>query len=166
MEIKTLEKVLFIFGPNVLNFNKRPQQHYGMTNYAHTERLTSFDTLWNELNNNIAYDFYIELKDLCSEGDIIATLQDAYQKYDAIIVNLGGYTHTSVAIHDCLEYRPIPVISVHQSNIYAREDFRKTDLIAPVTDLQISGAGETVYILALQAVKHLIARQKFFKNER
>lgn len=159
-----MKKVLFIFGPNILNFNQRPQQHYGMTNYAHTERLTWFGNFWKELNDN-NQDLDLDLKDLCSEGDIIATLKKAYLKYDAIIINPGGYTHTSVAIHDCLEYRPIPVISVHQSNIYAREDFRKIDLIAPVTDLQISGAGETVYILALQAVKHLIARQNFFAHE-
>lgn len=157
-------KVLFIFGPNILNFSQRPKQHYGMTNYSHTERLTCFNNLWKELNDH-NQDLELELKDLCSEGDIIATLQNAYSKYDAIIINPGGYTHTSVAIHDCLEYRSIPVISVHQSNIYAREDFRKNDLIAPVTDLQITGAGETVYILALQAVKHLIDRQKFFTHE-
>ena len=84
------------------------------------------------------------------EGEIVSEIQKAYfDKFDGIILNAGGYTHTSVAIRDAISSVDIPCVEVHLSNIYAREEFRANSLIAPVCKGQITGFGKDVYKLAV-----------------
>lgn len=96
--------------------------------------------------NSIVCDFFQSNR----EGEIIDCIQSAYtEKYDGIILNAGGYTHTSVSIRDAVKSVNIPCVEVHLSNIYSREEFRQISLIAPVCKGQISGFGKMGYILAL-----------------
>lgn len=85
------------------------------------------------------------------EGELIDIIQSCRQEADCIIINAGGLTHYSVSIHDALRAVEIPVIEVHMTNIYAREDFRHRSLISPVAIGGIFGFGTTSYYLALQA---------------
>ena len=84
------------------------------------------------------------------EGEIVNFIQEAYnRKYDGIILNAGGYTHTSVAIYDAIKAVSIPTVEVHISNIHAREDFRKVCVTSPACIGQITGLGKLGYILAV-----------------
>jgi len=87
-----------------------------------------------------------------SEGALIDSLQEAAEKADGVIFNPAGYTHTSVALRDAVAAIGIPVIEVHLSNVYAREEFRKTSLIAPVCLGKITGFGWMSYLLAFEAL--------------
>mgnify|MGYP003898586527 FL=1 len=86
------------------------------------------------------------------EGDIIDKIQDSRENVDGIIINPGAYTHYSLAIRDALKVVKAPIIEVHLSNIYSREEFRHHSVIAPVCWGQIAGLGYWGYILALQAL--------------
>ncbi|HOV70186.1 MAG TPA: type II 3-dehydroquinate dehydratase, partial [Clostridia bacterium] len=86
------------------------------------------------------------------EGEIIDTIHQAHGNADAIIINAGAYTHYSYAIRDAIAMLDIPVIEVHISNIYAREEFRSKSVIAPVCKGQIAGFGLKSYLLALESI--------------
>lgn len=87
-----------------------------------------------------------------SEGEIVDFIQNAYGKYDGIIINPGAYTHYSFAIYDALKCMAIPVIEVHISNIYSREEFRRKSVTAPACIGQITGLGYYGYILGIMAL--------------
>jgi 3-dehydroquinate dehydratase-2 len=89
------------------------------------------------------------------EGVLVDWLHEALAKASAVIINGGGYAHTSVAIRDAVAALPIPVIEVHLSNVYAREHFRRQSMIAPVARGSIVGFGPLSYLLALDAAAHL-----------
>lgn len=93
------------------------------------------------------------------EGEIVEAIQKAYNTVDVIILNAGAYTHTSLAIRDAISAVKIPVIEVHLSNIYSREEFRHKSLISPVAVGQISGFGSYSYILGIEAAAELIKRK-------
>ena len=93
------------------------------------------------------------------EGEIVEKIQTSRNTQDGLIINAGGYTHTSVAIHDALKIIKIPIIELHISNIYNREDFRHKSLISKVANGIICGFGAEGYIMALESMK------KFLKNE-
>lgn len=134
--------ILILNGPNLNLLGKRQPEIYGSS---------PFDLCLNRLRE-IFPDSDIEYLQSNHEGVII----DAIQKYGfdpqcrGIILNAGGYTHSSVAIADAVAAVPVPVAEVHISNIYAREGFRHNSLIAPVAAVHISGAGLTGYELALR----------------
>ena len=91
------------------------------------------------------------------EGEIINKLHQSLEKdVKGIVINPGAYTHYSLAIRDAIEILDIPIVEVHISNIYAREDFRKESVIAPVCTGQISGLGIYGYILALETLYMMI----------
>ena len=92
-----------------------------------------------------------------SEGQLIDWIQDARHKADGLIINAGGYTHTSVALHDALELLDKQKIEVHITNIYNRESFRQKSLISMVVNAVIAGFGQKGYILALE---HMITTLK------
>lgn len=94
----------------------------------------------------------IEFAQSNHEGELVEMIQASRGRHHAIVINAGAYTHTSVALHDALEYTELPVIEVHISNVYRRESFRHTSLISPIAEAIIAGAGTLGYELALEYV--------------
>lgn len=138
-----MKKIMIINGPNLNFLGIREKNIYGSLSY---ETLCEYIKNYNEFEN-------MELTFLQSnvEGEIINFIQRAYnEKYEAIVINPGGYTHTSVSIFDAIKAVDIPTIEVHISNIHKREDFRKKSLIAEACIGQISGFGKYSYILAIK----------------
>ena len=97
-------------------------------------------------------DLLVECKQSNSESEIIDFIQNAQNEFDGIIINAGGYTHTSVSIRDALKYFDGYIIEIHMSNIHAREEFRKISMISGVSDGLIVGFGPDSYYLALKAI--------------
>lgn len=135
-------KILVINGPNLNFLGIREPGVYGEDSL---EKINKELSLFAE-KQGAKCDFFQSNV----EGEIINELQRAHnEKYDGVILNAGGYTHTSVAIRDAVKSVSVPVVEVHLSNIYAREEFRHISLIAPVCKGQISGFGKEGYFLAL-----------------
>ena len=128
-------RVIIINGPNLNLLGKREKSIYGDI---------SFETYFERLKEEF---FAIELEYYQSnvEGELINKLQEVGFSYDAILLNTGGYTHTSVAIADAVSAIDTPVIEVHISNIYAREEFRKRSLLSPNCKAVICGLGLDSY---------------------
>jgi 3-dehydroquinate dehydratase-2 len=136
-----MQKFLVIHGPNLNLLGKRKPEVYGNMNL---EKINKEIEKFAEKNK-----IDIEILQSNEEGEIVDAIQQA-EDYSAIVINPGGYTHTSVAIRDAIEAVEVPTIEVHLSNIYAREDFRHRSMSAPVCVGQISGLGWYGYILALE----------------
>ncbi|MEO0094370.1 MAG: type II 3-dehydroquinate dehydratase [candidate division WOR-3 bacterium] len=140
-----MQKILLIHGPNLNLLGKRNQEAYGrLTLDEINKRVIDYAR-----DNGIQVDIYQSN----SESEIIGLIQNA-DNYDGIVINPGGYTHTSVAIRDAIEAVGIKTIEVHLSNIYAREEFRHKSIIAPVCKGQIAGFGWYGYILAIDYLTH------------
>lgn len=136
------KKIFVIHGPNLNLLGQREVSIYGKETLEDINK--SIKTKASELG------YSIECWQSNSEGDIINKIHSLKsEKFDALIINPGAYTHTSVAIRDAISSVEIPTIEVHLSNIHAREEFRKTSLIAPVCIGQITGFGSKSYLLAL-----------------
>ena len=90
------------------------------------------------------------------EGEIVNIIQDAKKKYHGIVINAGGYTHTSVAILDALLAVKIPTIELHITNIYKREEFRHKSLISKAADGIICGLGVSGYLMAIDGIKKIL----------
>lgn len=134
-------KLLIINGPNLNLLGTRETSIYGSQTFE-----AYFKTL-TERFNTIELEYYQSNV----EGAIIDKLQEAGFDYDGIILNAGGYTHTSVAIRDAIAAITSPVIEVHISNVYAREEFRHVSLIAPKCKGTIAGFGLDSYRLAIES---------------
>tara|TARA_B110000259_G_scaffold188162_1_gene245284 strand:+ start:1000 stop:1425 length:426 start_codon:yes stop_codon:yes gene_type:complete len=136
-----MKKIIIINGPNLNLLSLRNQDIYGDCS------LTDIENKCRKIakDNNLEVSF--EQKN--SEGDIIDLIQNAIDKFDAIIINAAAYTHTSVAIRDALEIFNGKKIELHLSNIYKREDFRHKSLISDISDGIIAGFGPKGYELAL-----------------
>ena len=98
------------------------------------------------------------------EGEIIEEIQKSRNEQHGLIINAGGYTHTSVSIHDALKILKIPIIELHISNIYNREEFRHKSLISKVAKGIICGFGANGYIMALEAMNTYLKKWKLIKN--
>ena len=144
-------KIIIINGPNLNLLGEREQSQYGTTTFKQIKE--------NCLKK--ADDIGIKLEFVQSnlEGELVNLIQDSRKNYDAMIINAAGFTHTSVAIRDALNLFKKPIIEVHISNIYKREEFRHKSLISDVVNGGIFGLGINGYILAI------IAMQKLLKNE-
>lgn len=133
-------KIQIINGPNLNLLGKREPEVYGSK---------TFDTFYEELKKRFAQvEFGYYQSNV--EGEIINKLQEVGFSADAIILNGGAYTHTSIAIHDAIASIKTPVVEVHISNIYAREEFRHTSLITSKCAGLITGFGMEGYALAVQ----------------
>jgi 3-dehydroquinate dehydratase II len=135
-------KIIIINGPNLNLLGVREKSVYGNM---------SFEEYLIELKNNFK-ELLIDYYQSNVEGEIINKLHETGFSYDGIILNAGGYTHTSVAIADAIAAIKTPVIEVHISNIFAREQFRHTSLISPNCKGIISGFGLNSYRLAVEAL--------------
>lgn len=136
-------KILVVNGPNLNMLGKREPNIYGSK---------SLDQLISELKKANP-EVEIDATQSNIEGELINFIQDAETKNDGIVINAGGYTHTSVAIRDAISAVQIPVVEVHMSNIASREEFRHNSLIAGVCVGSIAGFGEHSYQLGITALK-------------
>ena len=136
-------KVIIINGPNLNLLGVREKSIYGNISFEQY-----FKKLVEEFPN-------LELEQFQSnvEGELIDKLQEVGFIYDAILLNAGGYTHTSVAVADCIKSIEVPVIEIHISNIYAREEFRQKSLLSENCKAVICGLGLDSYKAALIALK-------------
>ena len=137
-------KIMVINGPNLNMLGIREKNIYGTFTY---EDLCKYiETYPNYKEKDIDFTFL----QTNHEGEIVDYLHKAYtEKYDGIVLNAGGYTHTSVAIHDAIKAVRIPTVEVHISNIHAREEFRKVCVTSPACVGQITGLGKLGYVLAV-----------------
>ena len=144
-------KIIIINGPNLNLLGEREQSQYGTI---------TFEELKEKCNKK-AIELKIGLEFFQSniEGEIVNKIQEARGKFDGIIINAAGFTHTSVAIRDALDIFKSPIIELHISNIYKREEFRHKSLISDVVTGGIFGMGSDGYILAI------ISLEKMLKNE-
>lgn len=138
-------KILVLNGPNLNLLGKREEEHYGTFTLVDVEI-----ELKNEFPN-----YKFEFFQSNHEGELIDKIQSASSYFDGIVINPGGYSHTSVAIRDALATCKIPKIEVHISNLAGREDFRKTLVTASVCDGYISGFKINSYIAAAYLIKKL-----------
>jgi len=144
-------RVLVLHGPNLNLLGKREPGVYGHRSLSEID-----DALTEEATKQ-----RVELRIVQSnhEGDLIDAIHAAIDRADGILINAGAFTHTSVALRDALAGMNLPVVEVHLSNIYAREEFRHRSLIAPVCVGQISGFGWRSYLLGLTALIDVLAMQ-------
>lgn len=137
-----MKKIIIINGPNLNLLGKREPDIYGDV---------SFDEFFDDIKDVYSSDIQLSYYQSNIEGELIDKLQQVGFKYDGIILNAGGYTHTSVAIRDAIAAIKTPVIEVHISNPHAREEFRHTSLITGVCKGIIAGFGLESYVLALDS---------------
>ena len=143
-----MSKILIINGPNLNLLGEREQSQYGKEDYNYL--LEACKKRSEELK------IEVDIKQSNVEGEIVDLIQEARNKKDGIIINAGGYTHTSVAIRDALNIFKKPIIELHISNIYKREEFRHKSLISGVATGGIFGLGINGYILAINAMQELL----------
>jgi len=147
-----MEKILIINGPNLNLLGTREQSVYGETS------LEEINGLAHKYGVSIGY--VVDAVQTNSEGEIIDIIHSALETYAGVIINAGAYTHTSYAIRDAVAAVNIPFVEVHLSNIYSRDKFRHTSVIAPVCIGQICGFGPESYILGIEALKRLLQKEK------
>ena len=144
-----MKKILVIHGPNLNLLGKRETNIYGKTSLSEINAFLKKHAQKEKVS--------LEFFQSNHEGEIVDTIGKAKKnKFSAILINPAAYTHTSVAIRDAVAAVNLPTVEVHLSNIYAREEFRHTSLIAPVASGQVSGFGVNSYLLGLQAAIDLL----------
>ena len=144
-------KIIIINGPNLNLLGEREQSQYGSTTFDQLKE--------NYLKESNKIGIELEFTQSNIEGELVNLIQDARKKYDGMIINAAGFTHTSVAIRDALDLFKKPIIELHISNIYKREEFRHKSLISDIATGGIFGLGVEGYILAI------ISIEKILKNE-
>jgi len=145
-----MKKIIILNGPNLNLLGEREKSHYGNV------------TLEDIKNNCIDYAVKNEIKlsfyQSNIEGELVNQIQKSRNDYNGLIINAGGYTHTSVAIHDALKILKIPIIELHISNIYNREDFRHKSLISKVAKGVICGFGTDGYMMSIKAMSKFLKK--------
>ncbi len=139
-----MSKIIILNGPNLNLLGEREKNQYGS--------FTLKDIEFNCKEFADKNDIYLTLYQSNIEGELIEKIQNSRNEQQGLIINAGGYTHTSVAIHDALKIVKIPIIELHISNIYNREDFRHKSLISRLAKGIICGFGIDGYIMALKAM--------------
>ena len=144
-------KIIIINGPNLNLLGEREQSQYGSVTFKELKEICAKKS--NELG------LKVEFAQSNIEGELVNIIQESRKKFDGIIINAAAFTHTSVAIRDALDVFKKPIIELHISNIYKREEFRQKSLISDIVTGGIFGLGIDGYILAI------ISMQKLMKNE-
>ena len=144
-------KIIIINGPNLNLLGEREQSQYGSTTFKELKM--------NCLKKSNEIGISLEFTQSNIEGELVSLIQHARNEYDGMIINAAGFTHTSVAIRDALDLFKKPIIELHISNIYKREEFRHKSLISDLATGGIFGLGVEGYIFAI------ISIQKILQNE-
>ena len=144
-------KIIIINGPNINLLGEREQSQYGSITFKELKE--------NCINRSKELGLIVEFTQSNIEGELVNIIQDSIKKFDGIIINAAAFTHTSIAIRDALSVFKKPIIELHISNIYKREEFRQKSLLSDIATGGIFGLGSNGYILAI------IAMQKLLKNE-
>ena len=145
-----MKKIIILNGPNLNLLGEREKNQYGSFTIEDIEK----NCKEFAKNNDLKLTFFQSN----IEGELVEKIQISRKNQDGLIINAGGYTHTSVAIHDALKIIKIPIIELHISNIYNREEFRHKSLISNVANGVICGFGESGYIMALDAIKRYLQK--------
>ena len=146
-----MNKIIIINGPNINLLGEREQSQYGSITFDELKE--------NCIKKSKDLGLSVEFTQSNIEGEIVNLIQESRKNFDGIIINAAAFTHTSVAIRDALEVFKKPVIELHISNIYKREEFRHKSLISDIVTGGIFGLWSEGYILAI------ISMQKLLKNE-
>ena len=144
-------KIIVINGPNLNLLGEREKEKYGDISLKKIET----ECLDFAAKNNIELTF----KQSNIEGEIVSLIQECRNKYSGLIINAAGYTHTSVSILDALMVLKIPIIELHITNIYNREEFRHKSLVSKAATGIICGFGVKGYIMALEAIKNILKNE-------
>ncbi len=139
-----MNKIIILNGPNLNLLGEREKEKYGNITLKDIEDNCVEYAKKNNIN--------LSLFQSNIEGELVDEIQKARKNFNGLIINAGGYTHTSVAIHDALKILEIPIIELHITNIYNREDFRHKSLISKLASGIICGFGTDGYIMALKAI--------------
>ncbi len=142
------KKIIIINGPNLNLLGEREQSQYGSITFIQLKEKCLEKT--KELNLDLNF------TQSNIEGEIVTIIQNARNEYDGMIINAAGFTHTSVSIRDALDIYKKPIIELHISNIYKREEFRHKSIISNVVTGIICGLGANGYILAINAMHELL----------
>ena len=143
-----MKKIIILNGPNLNLLGEREEDQYGNITLKDIENKCSNYVNKNKINLSF---FQSNI-----EGELVEQIQKSRNSQQGLIINAGGYTHTSVAIHDALKILKIPIIELHISNIYNREEFRHKSLISKVAKGIVCGLGTDGYLLSLQAMTNLL----------
>mgnify|MGYP001357249871 FL=1 len=141
------KNIIIINGPNLNLLGEREKDKYGKKTLKDVK--IACENFAKDNNLKVTF-FQSNL-----EGELVDEIQKSRNKQDGLIINAGGYTHTSVAIHDALKILKIPIIELHITNIYNREDFRHKSLISKIANGIICGFGTKGYTMALKAIINL-----------
>jgi 3-dehydroquinate dehydratase II len=145
-------KILIVNGPNLNMLGVREPAVYGR------DRLADVEKLCRKAGRDLA--LAIDFRQSNHEGEIVGWIQEARGSCAGIVINAGAYTHTSVAILDALQLTELPVIEVHLSNIFRREDFRHHSYVSLAARAVICGLGKAGYRLALEALAEILGTTK------
>jgi len=143
-----MNKIIIVNGPNLNLLGEREKNQYGSFTLKDVEKNCNEYSIKNDIKLTF---FQSNI-----EGEIVNIIQNSRTNQDGLIINAGGYTHTSVAIHDALKILKIPIIELHISNIYNREEFRHNSLISKVAKGVICGFGANGYIMSLNAINKFL----------
>ena len=144
-------KIIIINGPNLNLLGEREQSQYGSVTFKELKEICA--------KKSIELGLKVEFAQSNVEGELVNIIQESRKKFNGIIINAAAFTHTSIAIRDALDVFKKPIIELHISNIYKREEFRQKSLISDIVTGGIFGLGIDGYILAI------ISMQKLLKNE-
>ena len=144
-------KIIIINGPNLNLLGEREQSQYGSTTFKELKE--------NCLKKANEIKIGLEFTQSNVEGELVNLIQDSRKKYDGMIINAAGFTHTSVVIRDALDLFKKPIIELHISNIYKREEFRHKSLISDIATGGIFGLGAEGYILAIISIQNILKNE-------
>jgi len=142
------KKILILHGPNLNMLGKREPDIYGH------ESLAEIDARLKDKGGNLGIE--VEIFQSNHEGALVEKIQQAAGDVHGVVINPAAYTHTSVAIRDALAMLDIPIVEIHLSNIYKREPFRHTSMIADIVAARVAGFGSDGYILALEGLAGML----------